>query len=241
MTIRRRVSKPGRSVPLGRRPGTNALSEAILEAAIIEFSKNGYDGTSIKVIAKKAKCNPALIGYYFGSKQALFQAILHSRGLQLGENRMKLLDDVEKNSNGNPGLEDIVSAFLLPFINLRAEIPAGDAFMRLIGRIQHEDPSLAKEMRREIFEASTRRFIALVRNQLPHVDEASIYWRVMLMIGGSFYLTSGRSGLETYSGGMCKIDDLDEMHRQMTACFVAGLVGPTVGHISKRSLKRASR
>lgn len=60
----------------GRRPGSTATRDAILEAARRRFAENGYDGTSIRTIAGDAGVDPALTLHFFGSKDALFQAAL---------------------------------------------------------------------------------------------------------------------------------------------------------------------
>lgn len=49
--------------------------ERILRVAKIKFAEQGFKSVSIKEIGKHAKVNPALISYYFGSKEALFNAI----------------------------------------------------------------------------------------------------------------------------------------------------------------------
>lgn len=48
----------------------------ILSAATILFAENNFDAVSIKKIAQKAEANSALISYYFGSKQKLYQEVL---------------------------------------------------------------------------------------------------------------------------------------------------------------------
>lgn len=45
----------------------------IVEAALQLFHTNGYDGTSIRDIALKAKINPANIAYYFKNKNGLLE------------------------------------------------------------------------------------------------------------------------------------------------------------------------
>ncbi|MBY0124107.1 forespore capture DNA-binding protein RefZ [Bacillus sp. S/N-304-OC-R1] len=46
---------------------------AIVDAAITLFNANGFDGTSVRDIAKKAKVNPANIAYYFDNKHGLLE------------------------------------------------------------------------------------------------------------------------------------------------------------------------
>lgn len=57
----------------------------ILQVAEQLFAEEGFDGTSIRDIAKKANINIAMISYYFGSKEKLLDALVLYRisGLQL--------------------------------------------------------------------------------------------------------------------------------------------------------------
>lgn len=53
--------------------------EQILDAAEELFSHHGFEGTSVRILAKKAEVNIAMISYYFGSKEKLFQAMVERR------------------------------------------------------------------------------------------------------------------------------------------------------------------
>lgn len=53
-----------------------ATRARILNAASKEFAKKGLKGTRIDAIAKRARCNKALIYHYFGNKEALFSTVL---------------------------------------------------------------------------------------------------------------------------------------------------------------------
>lgn len=50
--------------------------KAILDAAIRVFTDKGYDGASIAEIAKRSKLPKANVYYYFGSKEAIYRAII---------------------------------------------------------------------------------------------------------------------------------------------------------------------
>jgi AcrR family transcriptional regulator len=62
----------------GRPTGQNtgAIRQCILESAEQLFAQKGYAAVSVKEIAKLAKVNPAMIHYYFGSKNSLLQQVL---------------------------------------------------------------------------------------------------------------------------------------------------------------------
>jgi AcrR family transcriptional regulator len=51
----------------------------ILHAAESLFAAQGYEGTSTRDIARVSGANIAMISYYFGSKEALFQALIERR------------------------------------------------------------------------------------------------------------------------------------------------------------------
>jgi AcrR family transcriptional regulator len=51
----------------------------ILQVAETLFAEKGFDGTSIRNIAKEAKINIAMVSYYFGSKERLLESLVMFR------------------------------------------------------------------------------------------------------------------------------------------------------------------
>ena len=60
-----------------------ATQERILRAAMAEFSAHGVAGARVDRIAAAAGCNKNLIYIYFGSKEALFTALLEQNLLRV--------------------------------------------------------------------------------------------------------------------------------------------------------------
>lgn len=58
----------------GRRPGASGTRERIVAAARIAFAEAGFDGATIRGIARTAGVDPALVHHYFGTKEQLFVA-----------------------------------------------------------------------------------------------------------------------------------------------------------------------
>lgn len=56
----------------------------ILEAANLLVGRDGFDGTSIRDIARESNTNPALVYYYFGSKDGLFTALANQNADRAG-------------------------------------------------------------------------------------------------------------------------------------------------------------
>ncbi|MBL4863971.1 MAG: TetR/AcrR family transcriptional regulator [Rhodobiaceae bacterium] len=71
------VRKRGRPALNGPEKHTDRR-EDIVQASSCLFFQNGYTGTTLRRVAKTANVNVALIHYYFGSKQGLYQEVLCS-------------------------------------------------------------------------------------------------------------------------------------------------------------------
>jgi AcrR family transcriptional regulator len=61
---------------VGRRPGNADTRGEIIEAAKRVFAANGYDGTSLRAVAREAGVDPALVHHYFEGKASLFVAAM---------------------------------------------------------------------------------------------------------------------------------------------------------------------
>ena len=51
----------------------------LLEVAELLFARHGFEAVSIRELAKEAKVNIAMVSYYFGSKEGLFEAVLAAK------------------------------------------------------------------------------------------------------------------------------------------------------------------
>lgn len=50
--------------------------QRVLDAARVLFHRNGYAGTTVRAVAADAGVDPAMVFYFFGTKQGLFAAVL---------------------------------------------------------------------------------------------------------------------------------------------------------------------
>ena len=57
----------------GPRARRGQMRERIREVAREQFVTRGYDGTTIREIARQVGCDSAMVSYYFGAKQRLFR------------------------------------------------------------------------------------------------------------------------------------------------------------------------
>jgi len=79
-----------------RRAGRDSerTKAAILAAATHDFARHGLGGARVDRIAARAKTNKRMLYYYFGSKDALFLAVLENTyaGIRTAEKRLSMLD-----------------------------------------------------------------------------------------------------------------------------------------------------
>jgi AcrR family transcriptional regulator len=72
--VNRRWQILSMSRTLTKTPKSETTRQAILAAAQRQFYENGYDGASVRRIARAVPIDPAMIMRYFGSKEGLFSA-----------------------------------------------------------------------------------------------------------------------------------------------------------------------
>lgn len=60
----------------GRPPGSQDTRGQILDVARREFASRGYDGATMRAIARAAGVDPALLHHYFGTKEQVFVAAM---------------------------------------------------------------------------------------------------------------------------------------------------------------------
>jgi AcrR family transcriptional regulator len=64
-------------------PEFNDKQIQILHVTEKLFAEKGFDGTSIRDIAKEAKINIAMVSYYFGSKEKMLESLIYFRTTDL--------------------------------------------------------------------------------------------------------------------------------------------------------------
>lgn len=74
------------------RPTQNVdLHQTPLDTAELAFVQKGFDRTGLREIASEAGVSQALLRYYFGAKQDLFDEVFRRTGTLLAQRRIALL------------------------------------------------------------------------------------------------------------------------------------------------------
>ena len=215
----------GKRKRLGRPTGNMNQRENILDAAEVDFSQRGYAGTSLKDVAAACGVTQALITYYFGTKQQLFEQVFLRRAKLISEERVNVLRALTE-GGAKPGVRDIVRAFLLPLVALRKS-DGGRAFIRLQARLHTEPPEISYGLRSTAYGDSTDAYVDALRTALPGLPTKDLYWRVTAMIGAYLYAFSDTHRLDVLAKGACDPWDANETLEQLTSFIVGGLEAQT--------------
>lgn len=211
----------GKRKRLGRPTGNMNQRENILDAAEVDFSQRGYAGTSLKEVAASCGVTQALITYYFGTKQQLFEQVFLRRAMLISEERVTLLRELT-DGHSKASVRDIVRAFLLPLVALR-KTDGGRAFIRLQARLHTEPPDISYSLRSTAYGDSTDAYVEALRAALPGLPTKDLYWRVTMMIGAYLYAFSDTHRLDVLAKGACDPWDANETLEQLTSFIVGGL------------------
>jgi len=200
--------------------------ERILDAAELLFADHGFAATSMRSITAEAGVNLAAANYHFGSKEALFEAVLSRRIGPLNDERLALLDAIE-NEDGELDLERIVAAFVGPAIRVKHDdARRGAVFVRLLGHaISEPNPVIRKLFTKQFHEVFTR-FSAALRQALPGLPEEDVVFRFLFMVGAMAHTMAMSSDFHRLTSGRCGAVDVETLIRRLVPFVTAGLRGP---------------
>jgi AcrR family transcriptional regulator len=91
-----------------------ATIDALMESAIYSFSKDGYEGASLRDIARNADVPLSTIHLYFGSKSELFAAVARKAWIEVDEERSVLLEKALAENPTKPPLRELIYALAYP-------------------------------------------------------------------------------------------------------------------------------
>ena len=230
MSSHRTTAKSERRSPGRPARGANSangqdLKDKILDQAELAFAELGFEGANLRDIASRAEVSQALIGYYFGSKVDLFEECFRRRGGIISGNRHVLLDRLVE-SIPNPSVEDVVYAYLKPQWDMKYSGPNGAAFVAMQARLHAEPEEYALRLRREVYDASLKRYIGLLSQILPHISKDIIGVRMAFLVGAYLFMLNDLGRINDLTDGHLASFSKDEMLDQLVAFLSAGLRAP---------------
>lgn len=204
-------------------PKSQERREKILDAAEELFATSGFDGVTLRQIAKLAGVDVALTSYYFGPKLQLFDAVLKRRGEILNRARLDALRTAEAEAAPNPPpIEKVIEAFLRPLeIAQESEDRGWRNYCALVAYVNNS-PVWGKKMIGKHFDKLVREFTAAMQRCFPDAPAKDIFW-CYHNLSGALSLTFADTGrIDILSNGACESHDFKSAYDRMIPFMAAG-------------------
>lgn len=195
----------------------------ILDAAERLFAEHGYDGVTLRAIAREAGVDVALANYHFGRKPDLFEATFMRRAELLNAWRLDALDTVLADAAPNPpAVRAIMEAYLHPLLHgPHLTDPAWRSYYALVAYVNNSAEWGGRLMSR-FFNPMVERFVQALRLALPEAREEALYWGYHCL-SGALTLTFAQTGrLDSLSKGISQSSDLETAYAHMLDFVTAG-------------------
>jgi len=209
----------------------------ILDAAERLFVEHGFEATSLRQLTAAAGVNLAAVNYHFGSKEELFQAVLTRRLDPMNQERIELLQKLEREAPGKAlSCEKVLFAMLIPALRLaRDERRGGKNFLRLLGRAYADPAPFIRHFLSQQYAGMIGRYKEAFLRALPQLSRQELTWRLHFVMGALSYTLAGTDALKLFA--QVTETDNDELLLQRLAPFlVAGLKAPPLTETRKLEL-----
>ncbi|MFQ3167534.1 MAG: AcrR family transcriptional regulator [Limisphaerales bacterium] len=162
----------------------------LLNTAERLFGQNGVTATSLREVMKVADVNMAMVHYYFKNKDGLLDAILERRLVPINQARLNLLGQYSLKADGQPlGMDDIIKAYVEPFIRLRDNADEGGAdFLKLFAWLRMEPNFAYHQLMKKHLGDSLTAFQKELKRSLPDKTDEELNWK-WAFLGGTVVMT----------------------------------------------------
>lgn len=156
--------------------------DLLLDVAERLFARDGVDAVSLRAVNAAAGLNAGSVNYYFGSKDALVEAILLRRMEAVMGRRGELLDALDARATP-PATSEVIEAIVLPLAELVSrEGEQGRCYVRFLARLFADRSPTLWRIAFAHFQRGVEQIDALLIAANPHLPVAVLRWRRNLAI-----------------------------------------------------------
>ena len=146
--------------------------EALMVAAIAEFSEKGFEGASTRSICARAGVNNALLNRYYGTKENLYRLVAKRHFGDLGEPLTKLAENINTAEEWKTAIRTWIDDFLyMTLPSATAQIQCAVLFREEVTHPTKFHDDFRRDFGRPIFEA-LRKLLAMA---LDDEDEVLLW------------------------------------------------------------------
>ncbi len=196
--------------------------DRLLDVAERLFAEHGFDAVSLRAITTDAGANLAAVNYYFGSKEALIEAVVARLVEPVNRKRIEILDSIRQEELRDA--RSIVIAFIDPVLEAAARGVGGDnRFFKLMSRcMAARDERVSRLVMRQ-FPEVVARFVEIICECCPGVSSNTAHLRLLFMAGAMAHSLFHHDKLAILSQGRCDLPSFDVLREEMVVFLAAGL------------------
>ncbi len=174
--------------------------EAFLDAAARLFAEHGYDGMTIRDVAKEAGATLGTLHYHWGNKDGLIRDICSLQLQPLVDTRLDryaALDDFNRrHSDRRDRIHALLRAHFEPFIDIFGGSDAERSLMQQFYIRVSSDPAPAvRTISNEIMAEMSREFVRRLYELCDHLPKSEFHWRLNAVLGTTLHLQAFSSRL----------------------------------------------
>jgi AcrR family transcriptional regulator len=237
----RAAAKPKRA---GRPPGRHPdeTRERILNVAEELFANNGYNGTSLRDVARAAELQTAAIGYHYPTKEELFDTVIRRRAAVMTEWRQRVLAQMrQRHGSAAIPLDELVRAYVQPFYESASHGEAGwRHYAALMGRLANSP--MGTEVIARHYDATAREYLGEFTRSLPGVAQPAVIDGFTFMVASMLALCAGTGRAQRLAGAHGDERPLNEPFSNLVTFLVSGFIALPAEPVRRgRSTKAAAR
>jgi AcrR family transcriptional regulator len=213
-----------------------------MDAAEALFIERGYEGTSIRDIARRASSHLGTLHYFWGNKDALFRAVCERRfdAIQAEQLRRLRACRARLGRGDDLDLAEIVRALVEPPLHVAGASEAERHTVRLLyGRVLTEPSVVVMRIVRDMFRQSTALFVELMRERNPALREDSFYWRLTCAFGAFIFTQAFGDRVTFASGRRLEAVDWSQVADEVTGFIVRGFEAQPAQPVRRGGRRRA--
>jgi AcrR family transcriptional regulator len=198
----------------------------ILDASERLFAEHGYEGVSLRDIAREADVEVALVSYHFGPKQELFRHVIARRSEAHAARVLAALDrEVLASASGIPSIERSIFAFCSGTFELAKTRDTGwKNYLQLVARSAMSPVNKpALQPLHGAYGPVIRRYCAAFQAALPALRDADMYTAFYWIQSIVQRMIAETGILDLQSHRLCRSGDYDAHLARLVPFATAGV------------------
>lgn len=171
--------------------------DRLIEVAATHFAEHGLQGASQRAIQREVGVNPGAANYYFGSKEALYQAVIEDALQRIQTKRQAGLEMVAPHDPTEHRLRQLLRGYLAPHIQ-EAGTERGYSYVRILAALHLTVPDSAAELIETYVHPVREKYVDELSKIFPSASRNRIY-EVLRLAVGLMAMSPVRSGTRVLS------------------------------------------